>query len=56
MEVLIFVAMVFGILIGYGIHDVLTERGGTKGISENPYKSKTGKTHTAKKNREDHIV
>ena len=34
---------------------LVNHTGGTKGITQ-PYKTKSGKTHTAKKEREDHIV
>ena len=34
---------------------LLNENGGTKGIT-GEYKTKSGKTHTAKKSRVDHIV
>ncbi len=30
--------------------------GGTKGISAKPYKTKSGVIHTARKDRENHIV
>ena len=33
-----------------------TFKGGTKGIVDKPYKTKSGITHTAHKSREQHIV
>lgn len=33
-----------------------TFKGGTKGIVDKPYKTKSGVTHTAHKSREQHIV
>jgi len=35
---------------------ITTFKGGTKGIVDKPYKTKSGKTHTAHKSREQHIV
>lgn len=35
---------------------LINEGGGTKGIVDKPYKTKSGKVHTAKKSREQHIV
>ena len=35
---------------------VVNNEGGTKGISAEPYKTKSGVTHTARKDRQDHIV
>ena len=37
------------------IHLLLTEGGGTKGITQ-PYTTKSGTKHTAHKSREQHIV
>ncbi|MDA8842249.1 hypothetical protein N9N08_01095 [bacterium] len=39
------------------VHLLITEGGGTKGIEQEPYYGrKTGKIHTAKKERVDYIV
>ena len=38
------------------VHLLISEGGGTKGIVDKPYKTKSGSTHTAHKNREQHIV
>jgi len=38
------------------IHLLISEGGGTKGIVDKPYKTKSGSTHTAHKSREQHIV
>tara|TARA_B110000858_G_scaffold127993_1_gene145582 strand:- start:74 stop:250 length:177 start_codon:yes stop_codon:yes gene_type:complete len=35
--------------------DIVTSTGGTKGITQ-PYITKSGEVHTAKKSRENHIV
>jgi hypothetical protein len=37
------------------VHLLLSEDGGTKGITHE-YRTKSGKIHTAKKSREQHIV
>jgi len=36
--------------------DLVNNTSGTKGISNKPYKTKSGKIHTADKTREDYIV
>ena len=35
---------------------LVNNHAGTKGISEKPYRTKSGAVHTAKKSREHHIV
>jgi len=35
---------------------LITGEGGTKGITKKPYVTKSGKTHTAHKSREQHII
>lgn len=41
--------------IGIQFFSLVTSQSGSKGITE-PYKGISGKTYTAKKNREEHLV
>jgi len=53
-----FIALTSLSILGYFLLDlILGKSGGTKGLSEVPYTSPlSGKTRTAKKSRQDHIV
>ena len=41
--------------MGYSFFSLVSNQSGSKGITK-PYKGKDGKTYTAKRNREDHLV
>ena len=53
----ILVAIIIPAMIGMFslMISIVTESGGTKGITQ-PYSTKSGKRHTAKKERQDYIV
>ena len=58
MDGVILIAILILALVGLTsmfIH-LATFKGGTKGIVDKPYKTKSGKTHTARKSRRDYIV
>jgi hypothetical protein len=38
------------------LFQLINDNAGTKGISKEPYTTKSGVVHTAKKSRENHIV
>ena len=42
-------------VLGYSFFSLVTIQSGSKGITE-PYKGISGKTYTAKKDREEHLV
>ena len=42
-------------VMGYSFFSLVSNQSGSKGITK-PYKGKDGKTYTAKRNREDHLV
>ena len=42
-------------VMGFSFFSLVNNQSGSKGITE-PYKGKSGKTYTAKQDREDHIV
>jgi len=41
--------------MGFSFFSLVNNQSGSKGITE-PYKGKSGKTYTAKQDREEHIV
>ena len=43
-------------VIALAITNLLTGKGGSKGITQKPYNTKDGVKRTAKKSREDHVV
>ena len=42
-------------VLGYSFFSLVTSQSGSKGITK-PYKGISGKTYTAKKDREEHLV
>lgn len=42
-------------VMGFSFFSLFNKQSGSKGITK-PYKGKSGKTYTAKQDREDHIV
>lgn len=52
-----FISIISFTVLGYFLFDLLHGKAGTKGLAEVPYTSPlSGKTRTAKKSRQDHLV